>query len=503
MGYFDYRQIPYYWDYASQFVLLDNYYSSVMGPSMPNHLYLVAGQAGSMTSNARFGQINFTSKNIHNSTFEFKPIVDELDVRHISWKYYAGGYQFLNNWNPLIAFASIKNNYSRQVNLASTEQFATDVKSGHLPSVAWVMPRADYLSEHPPYNVTAGQHETVALINSIMQSSFWNSTAIFLTWDDYGGWYDHVPPPQTTENGVDTFGYGFRVPCIVISPYSERHVVDHTQADHTSLLKFIETTFSLPSLTPRDSSANNLLEAFDFRSPGPPMILPGPFVPDHYPPTPLINGTLVPLRTASQPLPNLSIQKVSLKPPHPKVGEMVRVNFTVENIGDAAADGVTVSLYLNDTSHKYELIESSQPLNLKSGESQSHSFSSTIKAAMGFQAVIVVADDISSVKEVQKDNNALIRLFQVSPGDLAAIPEKTTTVSSTVTVATTLTVTQTASVTSTSFQTRMSTVTETTTTVSAHPNQYVYGSALLVVATILLATFAVTKAGRAAKNTNG
>jgi subtilase family serine protease len=233
------------------------------------------------------------------------------------------------------------------------------------------------------------------------------------------------------------------------------------------------------------------------------MILPGPFVPDHYPPTPLINGTLVPLRTASQPLPNLSIPKVSLKPSQPKVGEVVRVNFTVENIGDAAADGVTVSLYLNDTSHKYELIESSQPLNLKSGESQSHSFSSTIKAAMGFQAVIVVADDISSVKEVQKDNNALIRLFQVSPGDLAAIPEKTTTVSSTVTVATTLTVTQTASVTSTSFQTRMSTVTETTTTVSAHPNQYVYGSALLVVATILLATFAVTKAGRAAKNTNG
>jgi subtilase family serine protease len=202
-------------------------------------------------------------------------------------------------------------------------------------------------------------------------------------------------------------------------------------------------------------------------------------------------------------LPNLSIQKVSLNPSQPKVGDMVRVSFTVGNIGDAAADGVTVSLYQNDSSHKYEHVESSQALNLKSGESQSYAFSSAIKAAAGFQAVIVVADAISAIKEVQKDNNALIKLFQASSGGLAPALEKTTTLSSMVTVATTLTVTQTASVTSTSFETRMSTVTETTTTVAAQPNQYVYASALLLLATILFATLAVAKAGRAAKTTNG
>jgi hypothetical protein len=112
-----------------------------------------------------------------------------------------------------------------------------------------------------------------------MESKFWSSTAIFVTWDDYGGWYDHVPPPQ-----VDAYGFGFRVPCLIISPYAKEGFIDHTQAEFASILKFIETVHGLPALTKRDAMASDLFEAFDFsQPPRAPLILPGPYVPDHYP----------------------------------------------------------------------------------------------------------------------------------------------------------------------------------------------------------------------------
>jgi phospholipase C len=129
-----------------------------------------------------------------------------------------------------------------------------------------------------------------------MQSPYWNSTAILLTWDDYGGWYDHVPPPQ-----VDAYGYGFRVPCLIISPYARQGFIDHTVADHTSMLKFIESVYGLPPLAQRESAASNLFEAFDFsQSPRPPLVLPGAFVPDHYPLT-SVSGTASSTTTPSPP----------------------------------------------------------------------------------------------------------------------------------------------------------------------------------------------------------
>ncbi len=118
MGYFSPSLIPYYWDYASQFVLLDNFFSSVMGPSLPNHLYLIAGQSGGLTSDSSSGVINFESSSIYNNTFYFKTIMDELDANLISWRYYAGFYSFLNNWNPLPAFASFQSDPARMLNLA-------------------------------------------------------------------------------------------------------------------------------------------------------------------------------------------------------------------------------------------------------------------------------------------------------------------------------------------------------------------------------------------------
>jgi phospholipase C len=285
MGYFDHNQIPYYWDYASQYVLLDNFYSAVMASSLPNHLYLVAGQSGGLTGAASGGRINFTSGLVYNSTFHFKPIFDQLDAQNITWKYYAGGHYYLNNWNPVPAFSEYKSNTAWSKNLEDPSRFAADVKAGQLASVVWRMPQSDSESEHPPYDVSAGQRAVVSAINAVMQSKYWNSTAIFLTFDDYGGWYDHVPPPQ-----VDGFGYGFRVPCLVISPYARQGMVDHAQGDLTSLLKFVETVFSLRSLSTRDAAAGNMMEAFDFtQAPRPPLVLPGPYVPEHYPLT-LISG---------------------------------------------------------------------------------------------------------------------------------------------------------------------------------------------------------------------
>lgn len=270
MGYFNPSLISYYWDYASRFVLMDNFFTPIMAPSLPNHLYLVAAQSGGLYDDSRYGVINFTSNTVGNSTFYFRSIVDELDASHTSWKYYAGGYSYLNNWNPLPAFESFKNNQSRMKNLADPAQFSTDVANSKLASVVWIMPETDQTSEHPPYNITAGENDVVSILNTVMKSQYWNSTAVFVTWDDWGGWYDHVPPPQ-----VDQYGYGFRVPCLIISPYAKQGFVDNTQGDFTSILKFIETVYSLQPLTARDAAANDLMEAFNFsQAPRAPLVLP-------------------------------------------------------------------------------------------------------------------------------------------------------------------------------------------------------------------------------------
>jgi len=267
MGYYDSRDIPYYWDYASQFVLMDNFFSSVMGPSLPNHLYLIAGQSGNLTTNVQYIQSSFPV------------IMDELNSRGITWKYYAGRANDSARFNAILPdFASLQTNASWSENLAPNSAFTSDVRNGTLPNVTWVMPMPSQ-DEEPPHNITAGEHYVVSTINTIMQSEYWNSTAIFVTWDDSGGWYDHVAPPQ-----VDSLGLGFRVPCLVISPYAKQAYVDHTQTDFTSILKFIETVYSLPPLTGRDAAASNMVEAFDFsQAPRTPLVLPGSYVADHYP----------------------------------------------------------------------------------------------------------------------------------------------------------------------------------------------------------------------------
>jgi phospholipase C len=419
MGYFDHHEIPYYWDYASRFVLLDNFYSSVMADSLPNHLYLMAGQSGG------------TIRRVLNATFDFKSIVDTLDASKVSWKYYAGGHSHLNGWNPLPAFASFKANQSRLNNLAEPVQFYLDLATNKLADVTWIMPWKGESSEHPPYDISIGQASVVSLVNAVMLSSYWNSTAIFLTWDESGGWYDHVPPPQ-----IDAYGYGFRVPCLIISPYARQGFVDHTQGDSTSILKFIETLYSLPSLAERDATANNLLDAFDFsQAPRNPLILPGLYVPDHYPLSPRANnsGTLgtLPAPPTSSPskilkMPNLATTFVSISPAQPKAGEDITVTFAVKNFGKADSSGFTMALYLNSTSYDYKRVDSLRVPSLKAGESETLSFSNKIRALTGTHTITVVANELHEVQESNDLNNAMTRNYLVSPAHSESYPTTST-----------------------------------------------------------------------------
>ena len=156
-----------------------------------------------------------------------------------------------------------------------------DIKSGLLPPVTWVTPRFE-LSDHPEYSICQGQNWSTRVVDAIMNSPMWKDTAIFMTWDDYGGFYDHVPPKQ-----VDAFGFGIRVPLLMISPYARTGYVDHTQGEFSSVLRFIEDNWGLTQLTQRDTNAQNLSEAFDFsqapRPPDPQPVrtdCPGPKFPD-------------------------------------------------------------------------------------------------------------------------------------------------------------------------------------------------------------------------------
>jgi hypothetical protein len=217
--------------------------------------------------------------NLVKNYFNFPPITDSLDARHLSWRWYAGGNSYFNGWNSLPNFPSIGKNLTKMGWLLPPQRFFEDIHNNYLANVTWIMPPIQKLSEHPPWNPVSGEHWVTAVVNQLMGSKFWGSTAIFLSWDDYGGWYDHVAPPQ-----VDEYGYGFRAPTLIISPFARVGFIDHTVADHTSILKFIETLFGLNPLATRDAKAANLMEAFDFnQSPANPLILPGRYLANHYP----------------------------------------------------------------------------------------------------------------------------------------------------------------------------------------------------------------------------
>jgi phospholipase C len=254
MSYYDFHEIPNYWEYARRFTLCDHFFSSLAGPSEPNHLYTVAAQSGGLVNNPGKGIAG------DDGVYTFPTMAEMLQNSNRTWKYYDEKPDPHKHslWNPLPGFKNISADPKLMAHLVSLDQFYTDAKSGNLPEVCWIVPTfAD--SEHPPADSARGMWHVTQLVNAVMASDAWKDSVIIVTWDDFGGFYDHVPPPQ-----IDKYGYGPRVPALVISPFSKPGVVCHTNFDFTSPLRLIEKRFGLKYLADRDKQSSDMLDCFDF-----------------------------------------------------------------------------------------------------------------------------------------------------------------------------------------------------------------------------------------------
>ena len=271
MGYHVESDIPNYWTYARDFVLQDHMFESNASWSLPAHLFLVSewsahctqhGNPGSCTNalQAPGAPPDFGSRagaSPHPApVYAWTDLTYLLHVRQVSWGYYVvpGSEPDCQNdaavtcapvaqnsrtpgiWNPLPYFDTVKADGEGK-NIQPVTNFYAQAKAGTLPAVSWVVPSGE-LSEHPPSPVSFGQTYVTSLVNAVMRSPDWASTAIFLTWDDWGGFYDHVQPPT-----VDANGYGLRVPGIVISPFARHGYVDHRVLSFDAYDKFIEDDF--------------------------------------------------------------------------------------------------------------------------------------------------------------------------------------------------------------------------------------------------------------------
>lgn len=286
--------IPNYWSYAQHFVLADHMFQSSNGPSFPAHLYSIGAQAqGTITIGMLPGgapthdwgcdapAATFVNQMDANGVisdvfpcFDFNTLADSMNAQGLSWKFYAPtagerGYIF----SAYDAIDHIRNSSYWSSNVKPVEQFVIDAMHGNLPAVSWIVTGEN--SEHPDGGTCAGENWTVDQINAIMQGPVnqWHSTAIFVTWDDFGGFYDHEPAPK-----IDEYGLGLRVPLLIISPYPKGRgagYVSHTQYEFSSILKFIETVFGLTALTDRDANASDMTDSFAFTQQAlPPMYLP-------------------------------------------------------------------------------------------------------------------------------------------------------------------------------------------------------------------------------------
>jgi phospholipase C len=284
MGYHDSREIPNYWNYAKLYVLQDRMFESVASYSLPAHLYMLAGQSGGYVGGYYNGLFQPRP-----STYAFPEITELLSSGRIDWKYYVASGTLPDTedghvvgtipqqeqspklytlWNPLPAFPAVQQDPAQMSRLVSTAQFYDDAAAGNLPQVCWVIP-SGAVSEHPPAGVRVGMAYVTGLVNAVMQSPDWSHTAIFIAWDDWGGFYDHVSPPK-----VDEFGYGLRVPALVISPYAKQGYIDHTTYSFESWLRLVEERYGVSPMTSRDAQGNDMISAFDFtQQPRQPVVL--------------------------------------------------------------------------------------------------------------------------------------------------------------------------------------------------------------------------------------
>ncbi len=257
--------IPSYFAYARQFTLCDTYYTDVAGPSTPNHLMVVAADSPVIDNPKNFtGAPPFMLSS---------SLPKSLEAAGLTWKSYGG-------------FATKYLSGVTTSNILGSAQFTKDASAGSLPDVTWVWAPGGK-DEHPPDspnlqegNVTVGMQWTVDQINALVKGGLWPSTSIFVTWDCWGGWYDHVNPPEVEVwNGTGTpasyagtqFRFGSRVGCLVMGPYARAGYVSHAQHSHVSLIKYCETLFGLPPINARDAASDDMSDCFDLtQAPLPP-----------------------------------------------------------------------------------------------------------------------------------------------------------------------------------------------------------------------------------------
>jgi len=310
MGWHDAREIPNYWAYAQNFVLQDHMFEPNASWSLPAHLFMVSGWSAScsisndpmscISNLSNPGQKISPAGKMRN--FAWTDLTYLLYKNNISWAYYltegmepdcgSGEMTCIPQsqtlttpgiWNPLPSFTTVHQD-NQLGNIRPATDFHKAAKDGSLPDVAWVVPEGA-ISEHPPASVHAGQAYVTGLINTVMQGPEWDSTAIFLAWDDWGGFYDHVVPPT-----VDKNGYGLRVPGLLISAYARQGYIDHQTLSFDAYLKFVEDIFlngqrldpatdgrpdSRPSVRENMPQLGDLLSEFDFtQAPRATLVLP-------------------------------------------------------------------------------------------------------------------------------------------------------------------------------------------------------------------------------------
>jgi len=286
-GYLPYAEVKPYFDLATQFGLADRMFASQTGPSYPGHMYIVAGTSGNQTDDpsdplvwgcdAKAGTtVPYLGPDGKIAGTQFPCLYQQLtmgnllDQYHIPWAYYsnnlsytATGQEYDISTQPYDAFYHIRFTPDWQNDVIAKQgvprEFA-DIQNGTLPPISWFNPPV-IASDHPEVTTNLGPDYVAALADALMTSpaGYWNDTALFVTWDDPGGWYDHVVPQRLDRNGL-----GFRVPLLVISKYAKRAYVSHVRHEYASLLKFMEYNWRLPSLETTDERSDNLLDFFDF-----------------------------------------------------------------------------------------------------------------------------------------------------------------------------------------------------------------------------------------------
>ena len=262
MGHYNRTDLPFYWNAADDFVLFDANFASARAGSVANHMYWVTATAGE------------GNDTIPPGGFKAPTIFDRLEKAGVSWKFYVENYDPSVTFRsrgasdrgaqviscPLLAYARFVDDPELNKKIVPLDQYYEDLEKNELPAVSYMVPM--HSSEHPPGSITAGEALASNLLSGLMRSSAWDSSAFMWTYDNGGGFYDHVRPPR-----VDRFGYGFRTPALLVSPYARKGHIDSTTIDFTSQLKFIEQNWSLAPLSDRDRDANGLMSAFDFNAP--------------------------------------------------------------------------------------------------------------------------------------------------------------------------------------------------------------------------------------------